>query len=53
VTKKYLDEAEEACVDIETHAENQRGEEVMPGHSTVILPSRAKNTWPVGKRLQR
>ncbi len=53
VTKKYIDEAEEACVDIETHAENQRGEDVMPGHSTIILPSRASHTWPVDKRLQR
>jgi len=53
VTKKYMDEAKEACVDIETHAENQRGEDVMPGHSTIILPSRGSNTWPVEKRLQR
>jgi hypothetical protein len=53
VTKKYIDEAGESCVDIETWAENQRGEDVMPGHSTIILPSRDRNTWPVEKRLQR
>jgi hypothetical protein len=53
VTKKYIDEAGESCVDIETWAENQRGEDVMPGHSTIILPSRERNTWPLEKRLQR
>jgi hypothetical protein len=53
VIKKYIDEAGESCVDIETSAENQRGEDVMPGHSTIILPSREKNTWPLEKRLQR
>ncbi|BBO72630.1 acyl dehydratase [Desulfosarcina widdelii] len=52
VTKKYLDEQEEFCVDVETWAENQRGENVMPGHSTVILPSKEKGTWPVKKRLR-
>jgi hypothetical protein len=44
VTKKYVDDAGESCVDIETWAENQRGENVMPGHSTVILPSKTRNT---------
>lgn len=50
VTKKYMDENGEPCVDIETHAINQRGEDVMPGHSTVILPSRSKGTSPVDSR---
>jgi hypothetical protein len=53
VTKKYIDDAGESCVDIETWAENQRGENVMPGHSTVILPSRVRNTWPVELRIMK
>ena len=47
VTKKYIDGDGEHCVDIETSATNQRGEDTMPGHSTVALPSREKGTWPV------
>lgn len=52
VIKKYVDDAGETCVDIETWANNQRNENVMPGQSTVILPSRERNTWPVEKRLR-
>ncbi|HEX78171.1 MAG TPA: acyl dehydratase [Dehalococcoidia bacterium] len=52
VTDKYIDENGEHCVDIETHAINQRGEDTMPGHSTVILPSREKGTWPVARRIR-
>ncbi|NNG01165.1 MAG: acyl dehydratase [Desulfobacteraceae bacterium] len=51
ITKKYIDDAGESCVDIDTWAENQRGENVMPGHSTVILPSKERDTWPVPKRV--
>ncbi|MDY7019121.1 MAG: MaoC family dehydratase N-terminal domain-containing protein [Chloroflexota bacterium] len=51
VTKKYVDENGEYCVDIETSARNQRGEETMPGRSTVILPSREAGTFPVRNRL--
>jgi acyl dehydratase len=51
VTKKHVDENGEYCVDVETHGINQRKEDVMPGHSTVILPSREAKTYPVEKRL--
>jgi acyl dehydratase len=51
VTRKYEDENGECCVDIKTTAINQRGEDVMPGRSTVILPSREKKEAPVGRRL--
>jgi len=51
VIKKYIDENGEYCVDIETHGINQRGEDTMPGESTVILPSRKANNWPIQKRL--
>jgi acyl dehydratase len=53
VTKKYVDDNNEYCVDIKTSAFNQRGEDVMPGRATVILPSREYNTFPVPVRLVR
>ena len=52
VTRKYVDENQEYCVDIETDGVNQREENVLPGHSTVILPSRKAGTWPLLKRLE-
>ena len=51
VIKKYIDENGEHCVDIETSGVNQRGEDTILGHSTVILPSRENGTWPVERRL--
>ena len=53
VTKKYVDENGEYCVDVETHGVNQRGEDTVPGFSTVILPNRKKGTWPARKRLPK
>ena len=53
VTKKYRDENGEYCLDIKTRALNQRGEDVMPGSSTVILPSTTDNIGPVDRRLNR
>lgn len=51
VTGKYIDEAGEYCVDIETHGINQRGDDTIPGHATVVLPSRQGQALPVAKRL--
>jgi acyl dehydratase len=51
VTKKYLDENGEHCVDIEAHGINQRGEDTIPATGTVILPSKEDRTWPVERRL--
>ena len=51
VVKKYMDENDEPCVDIETSAINQRKENTMPGSATVILPSREKGTSPIDTRL--
>ena len=51
VSKKYVDEDGEHCVDIETMGVNQRGEDTIPGFATVALPSREKGDWPVEKRL--
>jgi acyl dehydratase len=52
VTKKYVDENNEYCVDIETSAINQRDVNVMPGHAVIILPSKEHHTSPVDIRLQ-
>lgn len=51
VTRKYVDEDGEYAADIETHGINQRGEDTIPGRSTVILPSRNAGTSPVKRRL--
>ncbi|MFH1651285.1 MAG: MaoC family dehydratase N-terminal domain-containing protein [Chloroflexota bacterium] len=51
VTKKYVDDNGEYCVDVSTTGINQREENTMPGEATVILPSREAKTWPVTKRL--
>ena len=53
VTKKYVDEQGDYCVDIERHAINQRGEDIMPGHATVALPSREKGIWPLESRVRK
>lgn len=51
VVKKYIDSDGDYCVDIETSAINQRGENTVPGYSTVALPSHDKNIWPLERRL--
>jgi acyl dehydratase len=53
VTNKYVDADGEHCVDIETSAINQRGENTMPGYSIVALSLREKGTWPVEMRLPK
>ena len=53
VVRKYMDQDGEPCVDIETSAINQRGEDVMPGRGTVVLPSRELEYWPLESRLPR
>ncbi|MBF7084307.1 MaoC family dehydratase N-terminal domain-containing protein [Desulfallas sp. Bu1-1] len=53
VTRKYIDEDGEYAVDIETHGINQRGEDTIPGHSTVVLPSREAGTSPVARRRRK
>lgn len=51
VVEKYMDESGEPCVDIESSAMNQRGENTMPGYSTIVLPSRERGTSPLDRRL--
>ena len=51
VTKKYVDEDGEHCVEIETKGVNQREQDTIPGVAVVALPSREAGDWPVEKRL--
>jgi len=51
VTKKYVDENGEYCVDIEAHGVNQRGDDTIPTSGTVILPSKENGISPLEKRL--
>jgi len=51
VVKKYIDGEGEPCVEIETYAINQRGQNTMPGIAVVVLPSRESEYWPVRKRV--
>lgn len=53
VVKKYVDEKGECCVDILSSGYNQRGENAIPGFSTVILPSKEKGTNPLKGRLPK
>jgi acyl dehydratase len=53
VTRKFVDADGEPCVEIETEAINQRGENVLPGRGTVVLPSRERKYWPLEGRLPR
>jgi acyl dehydratase len=50
VTKKYIDDEGDYCVEIERHAMNQRGEDVMPGYAVVALPSKVNKKHPLDKR---
>ncbi|MFC1820873.1 hypothetical protein ACFLZG_07320 [Thermodesulfobacteriota bacterium] len=52
ITRKYVDEDNEHCVDIKLTAFNQREEDTITGNATVILPSREKQYFPVTKRLE-
>ena len=51
VTKKYIDSEGDYCIEIERHAINQRGEDVMPGYAIVALPSKNNNILPLEKHF--
>ena len=51
ITEKFVDDAGECCVKIETTTINQRGEEVMPGYAIVTLPSKVRGYSPLDKRV--
>lgn len=51
VVRKFTDENDEDCVEIEARGVNQRGDDTIIGTGVVILPSKVKNTSPVEKRL--
>jgi hypothetical protein len=50
VVEKFVDDDGEHCVRVETRAENQRGEDVMPGSAVVALPSRETDSSPASRR---
>jgi acyl dehydratase len=52
VAKKYVDNEGDYCIEIERHAVNQRGEDVMPGYVIVALPSRENKKSPLDVRLK-
>ena len=52
ITEKFVDDANECCVKIETTATNQRGEEVMPGEAIVALPSKVHGYSALDRRLK-
>ncbi len=52
VVKKYIDREGEPCVDIETNTYNQRGENVLVGRATVVLPSKQMGYHPLDKRVR-
>jgi acyl dehydratase len=51
VVRKYVDTDGQSCVDLETSMVNQRGDNVMPGKATVVLPSRESGIYPLDTRL--
>ena len=53
VSRTYIDDEREHCVDVVTSAFNQRGENVMPGTATVVFPSRAQGAVPLDRRLPK
>jgi len=53
VTKKYIDGEGDYCIEIERHAVNQRGEDVMPGYAIIALPSKNSKISPLNKRLRK
>lgn len=40
VARKYLAEGDRPAVDVDVWGTNQRGETTVPGHATILLPSR-------------
>ena len=53
VTRKYVDDNGEHCVDVNINGINQRNEVIVKGHGTVILPSRDAGTWPLESRVAK
>ena len=53
VVETFVDDDGEHCVRVATMAENQRGENVMPGSAVVALPSRGSPDSPASRRAWR
>jgi acyl dehydratase len=52
VREKFTDNDGETCVKVQTRAENQRGENVMPGSAVIALPSRESSDSPASRRAR-
>jgi acyl dehydratase len=50
VSEMFVDDDGEHCVRVETRADNQRGQNVMPGSAVIVLPSRRSGTGPAASR---
>lgn len=53
VVRKFVDDEGEYCVEVETEAVNQRGENVMPGSAVIALPSKTMPESPAARRVKR
>jgi len=50
---KFVDDDGDYCVEIERHAINQRGEDVMPGCAVVALVSKENGQFPLDKLVNK
>ena len=53
VTRKFIDDDGEHCIELEGATMNQRGENVMPSRTVVALPTRTEESTPAQRRAQR
>jgi len=51
VMRRFVDNEGEPCIEVSTRAQNQRGDDVMPGDAIIALPSRTREATPVSIRL--
>ena len=52
VTRTFVDDGGEHCIEVEGATVNQRGENVMPAWSVVALPSRDEERTPAQRRAR-
>ncbi|MYE47703.1 MAG: hypothetical protein F4X25_13350 [Chloroflexi bacterium] len=52
VTRKFVDEDGEHCIEVHGSVFNQRKEDVMPSRSVIALPSREEQTTPARRRAR-
>ena len=52
ITRKFVDEDGEHCIQVEGSVFNQRKEDAMPSRSVIALPSREEETTPARRRAR-